>query len=72
MRTLEVFGRYVWVEYAAGRWTAFHPNAEGERAPMFAASIPAFVQTGAELAQYLADLWHEEARPDRGEVRWPT
>jgi hypothetical protein len=72
MRTLEVFGRQVWVEYVGGRWTAFQPNAEGKRAPVFGAPIPAFVQTEAELAQYLADLWHEEARPDRGWVRWLT
>jgi hypothetical protein len=70
MRTLEVFGRRVRVEYADGRWTAFDPNAEGKRVPLCAAPIPEFVQSEAELKQYFADLWHEAATPDRSEVRW--
>ena len=70
MRTLEVFGRTVRVEYRDGRWTAFDPNAEGKRVPLYSALIPEFVQREAELAQYFADLWHEAATPERSAVRW--
>jgi hypothetical protein len=67
-RAVEVYGHRLLVERTPDGWQAFHPSAEGKRAP--ALRVPAFVVTDDELLEYLADLWHESARPDRSVVRW--
>lgn len=70
MREVEVFGRRLLVERTATGWRACVPGADGKRGPMSENLIPAFIVTDDELLQYLADLWHEESRPDRQLVRW--
>jgi hypothetical protein len=70
MREVEVFGRRLLVERTAAGWLSCAPGADGKRGPMSSNLIPAFIVTDDELLQYLADLWHEDARPDRNTVRW--
>jgi len=70
VRELEVFGRRLLVERTASGWRASIPGADGKRGLVSETLIPAFVRTDEELFQYLADLWHEDARPDRQMVRW--
>lgn len=68
LREVEVFGHRLLVERTDQGWQTFQPHADGKRAP--GVSIPSFVVTDDELLQYLADLWHESARPDRQTIRW--
>jgi hypothetical protein len=70
MREVEIFGRRLLVERTPTGWNACVPGSDGKRGPISSTLIPSFVVTDDELLQYLADLWHEEARPDRQTVRW--
>jgi hypothetical protein len=70
MREVEVFGRRLLVERTSSGWRTCVPGDDGKRGPLSDTMIPAFVRTDEELLQYLADLWHEGARPDRQTVRW--
>jgi hypothetical protein len=70
MREVEVFGRRLLVERTSGGWNTCVPGNDGKRGPMSTTLIPAFVVTDEEVLQYLADLWHEESRPNRQVVRW--
>jgi hypothetical protein len=70
MREVEVFGRRLLVERTPTGWRSCIPGADGKRGPVTETMIPAFVATDEELLEYLADLWHEDARPDRQTVRW--
>ena len=70
MREVEVFRRRLLVERSASGWRSCVPGADGKRGPISETMIPAFVVTDEELLQYLADLWHEDARSDRQLVRW--
>ncbi len=70
MREIEVFGRRLLVERTAAGWQTYIPGDDGKRRPAPGAPIPGFVVTDDELLRYLADLWHEDARPDRRDVRW--
>jgi hypothetical protein len=70
MREVEVYGRRLLVEHTADGWRGYTPGADGKRQPSPAVLIPPFIVTDDELLQYLADLWHESARPDRQTVRW--
>ena len=70
MREVEIFGRRLLVERTPTGWIACTPGGDGKRGPMSATLIPSFVATDDDLLQYLADLWHEDARPDRQVVRW--
>jgi len=63
-----VFGRRLLVEKTITGWQTYTPGDDGKRGP--AVPVPSFIITEDELLQYLADLWHESARPDRDEVRW--
>ena len=73
MREVEVYGRRLLVERTADGWRGYAPREDGTRRLSPAVLIPHFVVTDDELLQYLADLWHESARPDRQLVRWiPT
>jgi hypothetical protein len=57
----KVFGTPVVVVRAGGGWQAFYPGADGKRrAADFI--VPADVAEH-ELAEYLADLFHENATP---------
>ena len=71
MREIEVYGRRLLVERTTAGWQTFIPGDDGKRGPSPpGVLIPAFVITDEELLRYLADLWHESARPDRRTVRW--
>lgn len=56
-----VFGTVVAVAGSNGAWQAFYLGAEGKRRPADFI-VPADV-TSDELLEYLADLFHEYARP---------
>ncbi|MES2353277.1 MAG: hypothetical protein V4568_02560 [Pseudomonadota bacterium] len=56
-----VFGRIVLVERGVNGWRSYYPGPEGKKRPADFV-IPDFV-TANELAQYLDDLFHEDARP---------
>jgi len=70
MREVEIFGRRLLVERSATGWRSCVPGDDGKRGPISETLIPSFIKTDDELLQYLADLWHEEARPDRSIIRW--
>ncbi len=62
----DVFGQRVAVVAADGGWVPYWLGDGKRRRADF--EVPAFV--GAhELAQYLADLFHESATPENAEVR---
>jgi hypothetical protein len=70
MREVEVFGRRLLVERTEAGWKAYIPGDDGKRRPSPGVVIPSFIVTDDELFQYLADLMHERARPDRNSVHW--
>jgi hypothetical protein len=70
LREVEVYGHRVLVERTPEGWRTYAPGNDGKRQATPAQLLPAFVVTEGELLQYLADLWHESARPDRQTVRW--
>ncbi|GAB7536525.1 DUF7661 family protein [Burkholderia sp. 3C] len=63
----DVFGRHVVIIRQDGVWRAFDLGADGKRRRADF-EVPAFIEAD-ELAQYLGDLFHENATPARGEVR---
>jgi pimeloyl-ACP methyl ester carboxylesterase len=62
-----VFGTLVAVTGEPGAWRAFYLGVEGKRRPADFI-IPDDV-SGAELREYLADLFHENATPRNNDVR---
>ena len=63
---LQVFGRIVIVEKNADDWRVYYPGTDGKRR-LADFIIPNEVKD-SELEQYLADLFHENARPGNDEV----
>lgn len=63
----DVFGQRVAIERTPGGWSTWLLGADGKRRRADF-EVPAFVAED-ELAQYLADLFHESATPARVEVR---
>ncbi len=61
-----VFGILVAISGKPGSWQAFYPGNDGTRRPADFI-IPADV-TEEGLAEYLADLFHEDATPGRNTV----
>ena len=61
-----VFGRIVEVRREGVVWQAYRVGVDGKRSPA-GFVVPDFVQED-EIAQYLADLFHESAMPHNGEV----
>lgn len=62
----DVFGTRVCIAGAPGAWRAFLLGADGKRRP--AGFIVPAILVEEELAQYLADLFHEATTPKRGDV----
>lgn len=62
----DIFGRSVLVEREAERWVAYYPG-EGKRRPADIV-IPSDLSE-EEILGYLADLFHEHARPGQREAR---
>ena len=56
-----VFGTRIQIERQGNRWAAYYPGSDGKRRPADFV-IPHDVEE-ADLALYLGDLFHEEARP---------
>ncbi|BHO60020.1 MULTISPECIES: DUF7661 family protein [Burkholderia] len=66
-----VFGRMVTIVREAAQWRAFDLGVDGKRRPADF-QIPDFVH-GHELRQYLEDLFHENATPEReGVLQMPS
>ena len=61
-----VFGKLVAVVGSAGGWQAFYLGAEGKRR-LADFVVPANIAS-EDLAEYLADLFHENATPRNGAV----
>lgn len=59
----DVFGRRMAIASRDGAWVAYLIGAEGKRRRA-GFEIPDFVAAN-ELAQYLDDLFHEDASPER-------
>jgi hypothetical protein len=62
-----VFGRMVDIERRNGEWAVYAVGREGTRVPA-GFVIPDFIEED-ELAQFLEDLFHEQASPTSGDVR---
>lgn len=62
-----VFGMLVAIVGGDGGWQAYRLGADGKRRPADFI-VPADVQAH-DLAEYLADLFHEHARPKNAAVR---
>jgi len=62
-----VFGRIYSIERQGERWVSFLHGADGKRGPG-GFVVPDFIPED-ELAQYLYDLFHEDATPTNGGVR---
>lgn len=66
MYRFQVFERVMLVERVEGAWRCFLLGADGKRRPAELA-IPPDLAHG-ELAQYLYDIFHEDATPTNGDV----
>ena len=64
----DAYGREVLIEREQDQWSAYYIGADGKRRSATDISIPATVAE-ADLAQYLADLFHECATEERPDVR---
>jgi hypothetical protein len=63
----DVFGRRIIVERQGDAWMSFEFGDDGKRRTADFVLPPDLSEDDVE--QYLADLFHEAARPDRSEVR---
>ncbi|MCC2973456.1 hypothetical protein [Massilia sp. IC2-476] len=61
-----MFGRLVAVQGQPGTWQAFYPGNDGTRRPADFIIPPGVGED--DLAEYLADLFHEDATPRRNTV----
>ena len=68
MPRFDVFGKLIEVSRGEAGWEVVHVGSSGKRRAAHDVVIPSFVSE-AELAQYLADHFHEYATPERSEVR---
>ncbi|HWT35015.1 MAG TPA: hypothetical protein VN289_01975 [Paraburkholderia sp.] len=62
----DVFGRIVAIADIDGEWVAFYLGQDGKRRRADF-PVPRFIERD-ELAQYLGDLFHEDATPARPSV----
>jgi|MudIll2142460700_1097286.scaffolds.fasta_scaffold258444_2 hypothetical protein len=62
----DVFGRRIIVERRGDAWASFEPGDDGKRSASRFVIPPDLPEEG--LARYLADLFHECARPDQPDV----
>ena len=65
---LNVFGRLVEVARDGTSWKAFYLGNEGKRRLAEDIIIPPHIQE-EQIIEYVADLCHEWATPNRNEVR---
>lgn len=62
-----IFGRIVLIQREQGLWQAYAVGADGKRVPA-GFVVPDFIEEG-EMAQFLFDLFHENATSANGDVR---
>ncbi|VXC41440.1 hypothetical protein [Massilia sp. 9I] len=62
----KVFGKLIVIRGKPGFWLAFYPGNDGTRRPADFIVPPDISEDG--LAEYLADLFHEDATPKRNTV----
>ncbi|MGJ7543639.1 DUF7661 family protein [Variovorax sp. LT1R16] len=62
----DVFGRRMAIERVGERWHCYLLGSEGKRRSVELAVPPEV--TREELAQYLYDVYHEDATPTNGDV----
>ena len=67
MLRFDVFGREIGVVRQDGAWRAVFVGKEGKHRTAPGVTIPPDLPA-SDLARFLADLFHEAARPDRPEV----
>ncbi|RYF06128.1 MAG: hypothetical protein EOO31_10775 [Comamonadaceae bacterium] len=65
-KVFNVFGRIIAVERQESSWSTWLLGSDGKRQPLELA-VPSDVMAH-ELAQYLYDIYHEDATPSHGEV----
>lgn len=65
-KVFNVFGRIIAVERQGSDWSTWLVGGDGKRRPLELA-VPSDV-TADELAQYLYDIYHENATPSHGDV----
>jgi hypothetical protein len=65
---INVFGRIVEVIRSGERWKVFYLGNEGKKRPASDIHIPPEVREEG-IEEYLADLCHEWARPNRNDVK---
>lgn len=65
-RRFNVFGRIIAIERKADAWACHLVSPEGKRHPLELA-VPQDLR-GDELAQYLYDIYHEDATGTNGDV----
>ncbi len=68
MLRFDVFGRLLGVARDGNRWQLYDLSNPAGRRTVPNISIPNELQE-SELPRFLADLFHESARPDRPDVR---
>ena len=61
-----VFGRIIAIERTNNAWKGFQIGPDGKRGAIELA-VPSEIAYG-ELAQYLYDVYHEDATPTNGDV----
>jgi hypothetical protein len=67
--TLDVFGKRMLAVPTEQGWAMFILGDEGKRRPAENLVIPAHIKSEQELVNYLNDLYHEAATPERPSVR---
>ena len=65
---LDVFGREVEIVRRQQQWLVFYPGADGKKRLAEDLVIPAGLEE-TQLINYVADLCHEWATPERDRVR---
>jgi len=63
----DVFGYRLIVERRGDAWEVFEPGEDGKRRASWVVIPPDLAEE--DVARFLADLFHEAARPDRPDVR---
>jgi len=65
---LEVFGKLLEVVRDGDLWKVFYLGNEGKKRPAVDILIPSEVKQ-EDVAEYLADICHEWARPNKNDVK---
>lgn len=68
MPRFDVFGKLIEVSRGKAGWQVIHLGSDGKHRAAHDVVIPSSV-ADSELAQYLADFFHEYATPEHSEVR---